>query len=56
MGDPRPAIEERYPSREAYLTRVREAAQALVKERYLLEEDVETSLALAARMWDAWAH
>ena len=54
-GDPRPAIEERYPSREAYLARVREAAQALVKERYLLEEDIETSLAFAARMWDAWA-
>jgi hypothetical protein len=55
VGDPRPAIEERYASREAYLARVREAAQALVKERYLLEEDVETSLAFAARMWDAWA-
>ena len=55
VGDPRPAIEERYPSREAYLARVREAAQALVKERYLLEEDVETSLAFAARMWEAWA-
>jgi len=54
-GDPRPAIDERYPSREAYLARVREAAQALAKERYLLEEDVELSLAFAARMWDAWA-
>jgi len=54
-GDPRPAIEERYASREVYLARVRDAAQALVKERYLLEEDVETSLAFAARMWEAWA-
>jgi hypothetical protein len=26
-----------------------------VKERYLLEEDVETSVAFAARMWEAWA-
>jgi hypothetical protein len=34
---------------------VRAAALALVKERYLLEEDVEMSLAFAARMWDAWA-
>ena len=54
-GDPRPAIEERYVSREAYLARVRAAAQVLVKDRYMLEEDVETSLAFAARMWEAWA-
>jgi hypothetical protein len=54
-GDPRPAIDERYASRDEYLARVRDAALALVKERYLLEEDVETSLAFAARMWDAWA-
>jgi len=54
-GDPRPAIAERYRSREDYLARVREAAKALVAARYLLEEDVETSIAFAARMWDAWA-
>jgi hypothetical protein len=54
-GDPRPSIAERYASRDEYLARVRAAALALAKERYLLEEDVETSLAFAARMWDAWA-
>jgi len=54
-GDPRPSIAERYASRDDYLARVRSAALSLVKERYLLEEDVETSLAFAARMWDAWA-
>jgi Alpha/beta hydrolase domain len=54
-GDPRPAIEERYASRDDYLARVRAAAQALVDERYLLEEDVETSVAFAARMWEAFA-
>jgi hypothetical protein len=54
-GDPRPAIAERYASREDYLARVRAAAAALANERYLLEEDVDTSLAFAARMWDAWA-
>src|SRR5262249_26179593 len=53
-GDPRPAIEERYASRDDYLARVRSAAQALVSERYLLEEDVETSAAFATRMWDAF--
>jgi Alpha/beta hydrolase domain len=55
-GDPRPAIAERYASRDDYLGRVRAAAQALVRERYLLEGDVETSLAFAARLWDAFAH
>ena len=54
-GDPRPAIAERYRSREEYLARVRSAAEALATARYLLEEDVETSLDFAARMWDAWA-
>jgi len=51
-GDPRPSIEERYDSREAYLARVRRAALALVAERHLLEEDVELSVTLAARTWD----
>jgi hypothetical protein len=54
-GDPRPSIAERYASREDYLARVRDAARALVKDGYLLEEDVDTSAAFAARMWDAWA-
>ena len=51
-GDPRLSIEERYRSRDDYLDRVRQAAAALVKERYLLEEDVEVSVSLAARLWD----
>ncbi len=51
-GDPRPSVEERYASREAYLARVREAAGALVRERYLLAEDIDLCVALAARLWD----
>ncbi|HZF04111.1 MAG TPA: alpha/beta hydrolase domain-containing protein, partial [Patescibacteria group bacterium] len=54
-GDPRPAIAERYGSRENYLKRVRAVARTLVEDGYLLEEDVETSLTFAARMWEAWA-
>jgi hypothetical protein len=54
-GDPRPSIAERYGARDAYLALVRDAARVLVKDGYLLEEDVETSAAFAARMWDAWA-
>jgi hypothetical protein len=55
-GDPRASIGERYASREDYLARVRAAARALVEDGYLLDEDVETSLAFATRMWEAWAH
>jgi len=51
-GDPRASIAERYGAREAYLARVREAGAALAGERYLLEEDVELSVTLAARLWD----
>jgi hypothetical protein len=51
-GDPRRSIEERYPSRAAYLALVRQVGLALVRERYLLEEDVEVSVAAAGRLWD----
>ena len=51
-ADPRPSIEERYASRDVYLERVRRAARELVAERYLLDEDVELSVTLAARLWD----
>src|SRR3990172_9441275 len=54
-GDPRPAIAERYRSREDHLARVGAAARALAAAGYLLDEDIETSLAFAARMWDTWA-
>ena len=51
-GDPRPSIEERYASREDYLARVRAAAEALVRDRYLLEHDIEVTVGQASRMWD----
>ena len=53
-GDPRPSIEERYRSRDDYLERVRRAGQALVAQRFMLEEDIELAVALAARAWDHW--
>src|SRR6516165_9118867 len=37
--DPRPSLEERYGSREAYVTKVRAATEALVAERLLLPAD-----------------
>jgi hypothetical protein len=38
-GDPRPSLEERYGSREAYVDRVEAAAAALVADRLLLPAD-----------------
>jgi hypothetical protein len=51
-GDPRLSIEERYSSREDYLERVKQAAQALINERYVLAEDLERILDQAAQHYD----
>jgi hypothetical protein len=53
-GDPRLSIEERYPTRDYYLERVREAALDLVAQRYLLEEDVDHVVAQAGQRYDAF--
>jgi hypothetical protein len=53
-GDPRPSIEERYRNRDEYLGRIAAAALQLVKERYLLEEDVVDLLTRAGEHYD-WA-
>jgi hypothetical protein len=53
--DPRPSIEERYPTREAYLAKVSGAAQALVAAGYLLAADVPALEERAAKMWDVLA-
>jgi len=54
-GDPRGSIEERYPSKAAYLDQVRRAADGLIGNGYLLPEDVERILAHSARRWDLLA-
>jgi hypothetical protein len=53
--DPRPAITERYRSREEYIARVAVAAQRLVDEHLLLAEDLEryVAKALAVPHWEA---
>ena len=51
-GDPRPSIEERYASRDAYLARVRDAAMTMVSARQVLEEDVEAIVERSGRLWD----
>jgi hypothetical protein len=40
-GDPRKSLEERYKTHEKYVEKAEKAAQKLMKERFLLQEDVE---------------
>lgn len=46
-GDPRPSIEELYPTPEAYVAAVQAAAARLVAERLLLPRDAEAAVAAA---------
>jgi hypothetical protein len=46
-GDPRPSLEERYGTHDAYVEKLRAAAEDLVKARLLLAED--------ARAYVDWA-
>jgi hypothetical protein len=50
--DPRPSVEERYKGRDDYLQRIRTAANALVKERFILEQDVEDVVQRATKHWE----
>jgi hypothetical protein len=48
-GDPRPSLEERYGSRDAYIARVEAAAAALVADRLLLPSDAATYVEAARK-------
>ena len=50
--DPRLSVEERYATRAEYIRRVEEVANNLVKERYLLQEDVKPIVDAAGQHWD----
>jgi hypothetical protein len=50
--DPRESIEERYPSKNAYLDKITSAAQQLVQEGFLLDRDIPYLRNRAAREWD----
>jgi alpha/beta hydrolase family protein len=50
--DPRRSIEERYPSRDAYMEMINKAAAALVKDGYLLAEDVTPVTKRAGDHWE----
>jgi len=50
-GDSRLSIEERYKSRQDYIQRVRRTAADLVRERFVLESDIEGLVQQADRTW-----
>ena len=52
-GDPRLSLEERYGTKEAFLQKVDQAAQALVRGRLLLASDVAKVTARASTQWDS---
>jgi alpha/beta hydrolase family protein len=52
-GDARLSINERYSGRADYLERVTQAAEDLVRQRFLRREDVPAVLLDAERSWNA---
>jgi hypothetical protein len=48
-GDPRPSIEERYGTQDGYACAVKRAADALVRDRFLLRADADRMIESAAR-------
>jgi len=46
-GDPRPSLEERYPTDQAFVRAVESASKALVRDRFLLPEDADRFVAAA---------
>jgi hypothetical protein len=51
-GDPRLSVAERYGSREQYMSKFSEAAMKLIKERFLLQEDLPAVLERGQREWN----
>src|SRR5205814_2269290 len=54
-NDPRPSIEERYKSKDAYLELISKSAADLVTKGYLLKEDVPRIVDQASARW-AWVN
>ena len=52
--DPRPSIEARYASRDAWAARLTEAVDRLVADRLLLAEDGDRLTAAARKSWDVY--
>ena len=55
IGDPRPSVLERYATPEDYVAAIPAAAEQLVADRLMLEEDIEAAKA-CARDWGRPRH
>jgi len=53
-ADPRPSLEARYPSREAWAKQLAAATERLVADRLLLQEDADRLIAAAHETWDVY--
>ena len=53
--DPRPSIEARYTSRDAWAAKLRDAVARLVADRLLLPEDADRLAAASRESWDVFA-
>ncbi|HUA83556.1 MAG TPA: alpha/beta hydrolase domain-containing protein [Bryobacteraceae bacterium] len=53
IGDPRPSIEERYKSKEAYLAQVEAATKPLIAQHLILARDAERIKEKASARWDS---
>jgi hypothetical protein len=51
-GDPRLSIEERYPSKDSYLSQIHDAATELANQGYILREDIEALIDHAGERWN----
>jgi alpha/beta hydrolase family protein len=51
-NDPRPSIDERYPNKDQYVAKVTKAAQDLIGQGYMLQDDLDVVVKNAARHWD----
>ena len=52
LGDPRPSLAERYPTRADFVAKVRAAAEREVAAGFLLEEDVARAVAENVGLYD----
>ncbi len=51
-GDPRPSLEERYGTKEAYLAKLRATAEATAAQGFLIPAEIDALIAEAAGLWD----
>ena len=54
-NDPRPSIEQLYPDKKSYISKVKKVAQKLNQQGFLLEEDIAYVQERASQSWD-WIH